>query len=59
MDRRQELTRMGYEVSEMMNEGLIEEGKAPLPKEEVDRVVQKFVEDVLASEIEAKRKKKS
>ena len=57
MDRRQELTEMMYEVSEMLNEGLVEEGKEPLPKEEVDKIVQKFVEDKLASEAAAPQKK--
>ena len=44
MDRRQELTEMAYRLSEMLNEGRIEEGKQPLPKEEGDRIAREFVE---------------
>ena len=56
MDRRQELTEMAYRLSEMLNEGRIEEGKQPLPKEEVDRIALEFVEAKLASEAAARRK---
>ena len=56
MDRRQELTEVAYRLSEMLNEGRIEEGKQPLPKEEVDRIALEFVEAKLASEAEARRK---
>lgn len=56
MDRRQELTEMAYRLSEMLNEGRIEEGKQPLPKEEVDRIALEFVEAKLASEAEAEQK---
>ena len=57
MDRRQELTEMAYEVSEMLNKGRVEEGKQPLPKEEVDEIVRKFVEAKLASEAAAPQNK--
>ena len=57
MDRRQELTEMAYRLSEMLNEGRIEEGKQPLPKEEVDRTALEFVEAKLASEAAAKQNK--
>ena len=56
MDRRQELTEMAYRLSEMLNEGRIEEGKQPLPKEEVYRIALEFVEAKLASEAEAEQK---
>ncbi len=56
MDRRQELTEVAYRLSEMLNEGRIEEGKQPLPKEEVDRIALEFVEAKLASEAEAEQK---
>ena len=56
MDRRQELPEMAYRLSEMLNEGRIEEGKQPLPKEEVDRIALEFVEAKLASEAEAEQK---
>ena len=57
MARTQELTGMMYEVSEMLNEGRMEEGKKLLPKEELNKIVQKFVETKLASEAAAQRSK--
>ena len=57
MARTQELAAMMYEASEMLNEGRMEEGKKPLPKEELDKIVQKFVETKLASEATAQRSK--
>lgn len=57
MARTQELTEMMYEVSEMLNEGRMEEGKKPLPKEELDKIVQEFVETKLALEAAAQRSK--
>ena len=55
MARTQELTGIMYEVSEMLNEGRMEEGKELLPKEELDKIVQEFVENKLASEAAAQR----
>ena len=57
MARTQELTGIMYEVSEMLNEGRMEEGKKPLPKEELDKIVQEFVENKLASEAAAQQSK--
>ena len=57
MARTQELTGMMYEVSEMLTEGRMEEGKKPLPKEELDKIVQEFVENKLASEAAAQQSK--
>ena len=57
MARTQELTAMMYEVSEMLNEGRMEEGKKPLPKEELNKIVQKFAETKLALEAAAQRSK--
>ena len=57
MARTQELTAMMYEASEMLNEGRMEEGKKPLPKEELNKIVQKFVETKLALEAAAQRSK--
>ena len=57
MARTQELTGMMYEVSEMLNKGRMEEGKKPLPKEELDKIVQEFVETKLVSEATAQRSK--
>ena len=57
MARTQELTGIMYEVSEMLNEGRMEEGKELLPKEELDKIVQEFVENKLASEAAAQQSK--
>ena len=57
MARTQELTEIMYEVSEMLNEGRMEEGKKLLPKEELDKIVQEFVETKLALEAAAQRSK--
>ena len=57
MARTQELTGMMYEVSEMLNEGRMEEGKKPLPKEELNKIVQEFVENKLASKAAAQQSK--
>ena len=55
--RKQKQTEMMYKVSEMLNEGRMEEGKKPLPKEELDKIVQEFVETKLVSEATAQRSK--
>lgn len=57
MDRRQELTEMAYRLSEMLNEERVREGKASLPKEEVDRLTLEFVEAKLASDAAAQQRK--
>ena len=57
MARTQEPTEIMYEVSEMLNEGRMEEGKKPLPKEELDKIVQEFVENKLVSEAAAQQSK--